>query len=306
MNNQFDLNSLRIFCCVARLSSFVGAALELGISAPVVTLRISELERQFGVKLFHRTTRRVHISDQGELLYAWARKLLDMADDMSDAMSCTKSDPVGSLRVSTTLRLGRNHVCPILSMLGMQYPKLDIWLEVVGTPLDIIAEGIDIDIRSGEVNEPHLIAHRIVKSQRILCAAPSYLERYGHPTSVAELAKRDCLLFRERDRAFSVWHLDGPNGSESVKVTGRMGSNHSDMVRSWALNGYGIIMFSDWDIAADIKSGKMIRVLPLHSQPADVWAVTPARLASSAKVRFSIEFLIDQLRSGPFALQGIE
>lgn len=302
VNNYPDLTDLRVFCCVARRSSFVAAAQELGISTAYVSKRVAGLEQRLGVTLFHRTTRRVRISDQGELAYAWARKILDDVEGMTIELSDTKSAPSGPLRVCTSLRLGRNHVAPALSMLGKQFPKLEIWLELVDRHVDLIAEGIDIDIRVGEVSEAHLIAHRIVGSQRILCAAPSYLERRGCPASLAELAQHDCLLFRERDQTFGVWRLDGPGGAESVKVSGRVGSNHSDVVRAWALDGFGIIMLSNWDVATEIRNGSVVRVLPAWSQPADVWAVTPARLASTAKVRFSIEFLIEQLQHGPFAL----
>ena len=302
--NNIEISDLEVLCCVARLSSFVGAAQELGISPAFVSKKIAGLEQRLGVTLFNRTTRRVRISTQGEVAYGRARKILDAIEAMSNEMSDTKVEPSGMLRVSTSLRLGRNHVSPILSLLGKQFAKLDIWLELVNTRMDMIEEGIDIDIRVGEVDEPHLIAHRIVKSERILCAAPSYLESRGAPATVHELAQHDCLLFRGRDQAFGVWRLDGPNGIESIKVTGRVGSNHSDIIRGLALDGYGIIMLSDWDVADDLKAGNFVRVLPQHSQAADVIAVTSSRSATSAKVRQSMEFLINRLRQGQFALQS--
>ena len=302
--NNIEFSDLQIFCCVARLSSFVGAAQELGISPAFVSKKIAGLEQRMGVTLFNRTTRRVRISTQGEVAYSRARQILEDIERMSDEMSSTKVEASGRLHVSTSLRLGRNHVSPILSRLGKQFPKLEIWLELVNTGMDMIDEGIDIDIRVGEVNEPHLIAHRIVKSERILCAAPSYLEHREAPTTVSELAQHDCLLFKGRDQAFGVWRLNGPGGIESIKVTGRIGSNHSDITRGLALDGYGIIMLSDWDVADDLNAGRFVRVLPQHSQAADVMAVTSSRSATSAKVRQSMEFLINSLRQGTFALQA--
>ena len=141
-----------------------------------------------------------------------------------------------------------------------------------------------------------------IKSERILCAAPAYLENRRTPTTVHELAQHACLLFTGRDQAFGVWRLDGPNGLESIKVTGRVGSNQGDIVRGWALDGYVIIMLSDWDVADDLREGKLVRVLPQHSQAADVMAVTSGRLATTAKVRQSMEFLINQLRVGPLCV----
>jgi len=302
--NNIELIDLRVFCCVARLSSFVAAAQELGISPAYVSKRIAELEQRFGVTLFHRTTRRVRISTQGETAYAWARRILEDIEGMAAEMSNAQADPSGPLRVSTSLRLGRNHVSPILALLGKKYPKLEIWLELVNSRMDMIAEGIDIDIRVGEVTEQNLIAQRIVRSERILCASPDYLQNRGTPASVADLARHDCLLFRGRDQPFGVWRLEGPGGVESIKVTGRVGSNHGDIVRNWALDGYGIIMLSDWDVADDLDSGALVRVLPHHAQPADVMAVTTTRSASSARIRCSLEFLVTQLREGAYSLRG--
>ena len=302
--NNIELIDLRVFCCVARLSNFAAAAQELGISPAYVSKRIAELEQRLGVTLFHRTTRRVRISAQGEAAYAWAQKILEDVEGMTTEMLNAQHDPTGPLRVSTSLRLGRNHVSPILARLGKKYPKLEIWLELVNSRMDMIEEGIDIDIRVGEVTEQHLIAQRVVKSERILCAAPAYLETRGAPASVADLAHHDCLLFRGRDQPFGVWRLKGPGGIESIKVTGRVGSNHGDIVRNWALDGYGIIMLSDWDVVDDLKSGSLVRVLPNHSQKADVMAVTTSRSTSSAKIRYSLEFLVEQMREGSYALHA--
>ncbi len=303
--NNIEIIDLRVLCSVARFSSFIAAAHELGISPAYVSKRIAELEQRFGVPLFYRSTRRVRISDQGEIAYAWARRILEDIDGMATEMSDAKIDPSGPLRISTSLRLGRNHVSPILALLGKQHPRLEVWLELVNSRVDMIEDGIDIDIRVGEVSEPNVIAHRVVKSERILCAAPSYLRENGEPACATDLARHECLLFRGRDQPFGVWRLDGPSGSETIKVTGRVGSNHGDIIRNWALDGYGIIMLSDWDVADDLRSGALVRVLPDHSQPADVMLVTSGRMTSSAKIRNSVEFLIEQLREGPFALQAM-
>jgi LysR family transcriptional activator of dmlA len=304
VNNDIKLIDLRIFCCVAHLSSFVAAAKELGISPAYVSKRIAELERRLGVILFQRTTRRIRLSAQGETAYVLARKIFADVDELSAEMSNVQAALSGPLRVSTSLRLGWKHVSPILAMFGREHPGLEIWLELVNSRVDMIDEHIDIDIRVGEVNEQNMIAQRIVESERVLCASPAYIEKRGAPNSVADLARHDCLLFRSRDQPFGVWRLEGPGGVESVKVSGRAGSNHGDIIRNWALDGYGIIMLSDWDVADDLDSGAFVRVLPGHAQPADVMAVTAIRSASSAKIRHAVEFLVTRLREGRYALRG--
>jgi len=303
VNNEPEVGDLRVFCTVARRASFVATAAELGMSPAYVSKRIGILEVQLGIKLFHRTTRRVHLSDEGEAVYASARKVLDEMTMLRDTAASTKIEPSGLLRISTSLRLGRNHVSHALSQLERRYPKIELWLELLDRRVNLIEEDFDIDIRVGEPTQPQLVAHRIVESSRILCAAPRYIERHGEPTALADLAQHECLLFRDREQAFGHWRLQGPRGLETVKVTGRFASNHSDVVRNWGLDGHGIFLLSIWDIASSLKDGSAVRVLPQYKEPADVWAMTSSRSTSSAKVRVCVEFLKLQLTDGPFALE---
>ncbi|SCK16235.1 transcriptional regulator, LysR family [Variovorax sp. HW608] len=302
MHNLPNLDDLHVFCTVAQRASFVATATELGVSQAFVSKRIGVLEKQLGVRLFHRTTRRVRISEDGELIYAAARKVLEDVGSMSELASSAKGEPSGQLRISTSLRLGRNHVSHVLSLLQRRYPKLDIWLELLDRRVDLVEEGYDIDIRIGEPTQPQLIAHRIALGSRILCAAPSYIERCGQPRSLAELAQHECLVFRDREQAFGVWRLQGPGGMDTVKVTGRFGSNHSDVVLNWGIDGNGILLLSVWDIAAHLKDGTLVRVLPDYREPADVWAMTSSRSRDSAKVRVCVEFMKRHLSKGKFAL----
>lgn len=302
MKNNWDLADLRVFCHVARRSSFSGAATELGVSPAHVSQRVSELERKLGAALFHRTTRRVVITEAGETAFAWAQRVLDAADALNREVTGSRKSISGAFRVSTSLRLGRNHVSPILALLSKRYPELDIWLELVDRRVDLLAEGFDVDIRIGDVSEPHLVAHPVAADVRVLCAAPAYLKRRGAPKSLADLARHDCLLYRERHQTFGVWRMSGPHGAESVKVAGRMGSNHSDIVRNWTLEGRGITLLAGWDVADELRSGSVVRVLPAYTQPADIWAVTASRLDNSLKLRACVDFLLQHLRHGPQAL----
>jgi LysR family transcriptional activator of dmlA len=296
------LDDLRLFCTAARRASFVATANELGTSAALVSKRIAILEKTLRVRLFHRTTRRVTVTEDGETVYQWAQKILDDIERMTEAVASIKTAPRGLLRISTSFGLGRNHVAPAISELKKRYPSLEVRLELLDRPVDLIGEGIDIDIRVGEVHEPNVIAHRIIQSSRILCASPAYLKQQGPPNVLADLAQHACLVIRERDQAFGVWRLYGPNGLQTVKVTGPLSSNHGDVVRHWALEGHGIMLRAVWDVATSLDAGELVRVLPLYRQPADVWAVSTARLANSAKLRVCVQFLQEQLKKGPFAL----
>nr|WP_245362855.1 LysR substrate-binding domain-containing protein [Pseudomonas sp. BP8] len=285
-----NLDDLDIFLQVARRASFAAVAEERGMSAAFVSKRIRMLEANLGVRLLHRTTRRVSVSEEGERVYQWALQIFEALQRMGDDLSAGQREPAGQLRIASSLGLGRRFVAPALSELAARYPQLDIRLDVHDRLFDLVAEGVDLDIRVGNVIAPHLIAKRLARNRRVLCAAPAYLQRRGAPKSLADLASHDCLAIKERDHPFGLWHLQGPDGEESVRVTGSLSSNHGEVVHQWCLDGRGVLLRSWWDVQDSIADGRLLQVLEEYQQPADIWAVYTAPLAGSAKVRVAVEF----------------
>jgi LysR family transcriptional activator of dmlA len=304
---NLQLDDLQVFCVAARRASFAGAATELGMSPAWVSKRIAALEASLQCRLFLRSARRVTVTEDGERVYAVARQLLQEVDGVFEAASARGLEPRGSLRISTSFRFGRLYLGPLLSRLAQRHPALDITLDVVDHRVDLLRDGLDLDVRIGEqVEEPHLVAHRLADSSRLLCAAPAYLARRGEPAAVADLAGHDCLVLRDRAQAFGVWQLQGPQGSlEKVKVTGRLASNNAEVVRGWALDGHGLLLQAHWDLADDLRAGRLQRVLPGHLQPASLWAVSTPRSATSAKVRACVAFLREALATGPMAFPAL-
>ncbi|MBB1605747.1 MULTISPECIES: LysR substrate-binding domain-containing protein [unclassified Pseudomonas] len=290
MNNLPNLEDLAVFVQVAKRASFAAAASELGMSTAFISKRIRLLEQNLGVRLLHRTTRRVSVSEDGERVYHWALRILDSVQRMGDEVSALHREPSGQLRIASSLGLGRRFVAPALSELAARYPQLDIRLDVHDRLVDLVAEGVDLDIRVGNEIAANLIAKPLAKNRRVLCAAPAYLERRGTPRSLAELTSHDCLVIKERDHPFGVWHLEGPSGEENVKVTGPLSSNHGEVVHQWCLDGRGILLRSWWDVHDSLADGRLVQVLPEYQQQADIWAVHAAPLASSARVRVAVEF----------------
>jgi LysR family transcriptional activator of dmlA len=291
MNNQPLLEDLRLFCFVVRNRSFVATATELGVSPAYVSKRIAILETSLKTKLMHRTTRRVAITDDGATIYDWSQRILEDVDQMAEMVSTTKTTPRGILRVCTSSGFGRNRVGPALSQLAKQYPSIEIQLELLDRPVDLIGEGFDLDIRVGSVSESSLIAKRIATNCRILTASPAYVEKHGSPTSLDSLSKHHCIVIRERDQATNVWRLTGPDGPATMRVAGLLSTNNGEIARQWALEGHGILLRSIWDVQGSIDCGKLVHVLPDYSQKADVWAVYTSRLSSSAKVRVCVQHL---------------
>lgn len=291
------LDDLRLFCQVAHKTSFAATALELGISKAVVSKRIGVLEAALQVRLLHRTTRRVSVTDHGEIVRQWAQRILEDVEQMGEAVAQSKLQPQGVLRICSSSGFGRNRLGPALSQLARQYPDLKIQLELLDRPVDLLGEGFDLDIRIGVVHEPVLIAHRIANNQRVLCAAPAYLARRGTPDTLAQLREHDCIVIRERDQDGRRWKLQGPHGEETVKVDGPLSANNGEIVHQWALDGHGIILRSVWDVESSMAQGKLLRILPAYQQAADVWAVTTSRLSNSAKVRACVQFLQQWLQA---------
>lgn len=291
MNNLPALDDLNVFVHVARRASFVAAASELGMSAAYVSKRIKLLEQSMGVQLLHRSTRQVSITEDGERVYDWARSILESVQQMSDEVTARHGEPTGVLRVISSQGFGRRFVAPALSQLAARYPQLDIRLDIQDRLVDLIDEGVDLDIRVGDQIAPHLRARHLARNWRVLCASPDYLQRRGMPNTLAELTNHDCLLIKERDRPFGIWHLEGPQGAETVKVTGGLSSNHGEIARQWCLDGRGILLRSMWDVQSDLTAGRLVQVLPDYRQDADIWAVYTSPLINSAKVRVTVEFL---------------
>lgn len=288
-----DLRDLRVFVETAKRSSFVRAAVALDMSAANVTKRIRMLEQELGVKLLHRSTRKVTVTEQGERIYQWALQILDAVDGMVAEVGVSQAEPRGSLRICSSFGFGRHIVGPAISQLIARYPQLSVRFEVFDRLIDITSEGFDLDIRVGDEIAPHLLARRLAVNQRVLCAAPAYLARRGTPRTLAELSSHDCLVIKERDHPFGVWRFR----DDVIKVTGPLSSNHGEIVVQWAVDGRGIVLRSLWDVAPLLASGALVQVLPDQTQEANVWAVYPSRLSSSAKLRVCVDWLEASLQA---------
>lgn len=282
---------LRVFTVVARKASFVAAAVELGVSTAYVSKRIRLLEAELAVKLLHRTTRRVAVTEQGERVFHWAQRVLDDVDQLLQEVAVTRQVPQGQLRICSSFGLGRKVLTPAISQLVERYPNLQVRIELFDHLIDVASEGFDLDVRVGDEISPHLIARRLADNRRILCAAPTYLARKGIPRSLGDLANHDCLIIKERDHPFGAWRMRSGSNEEMVKVTGPLSSNSGEMVVQWAVDGRGITLRSLWDVEPLLLSGQLVQLLPDWQQEANIWAVYPSRLYLSAKVRVCVEFL---------------
>jgi DNA-binding transcriptional LysR family regulator len=221
-------------------------------------------------------------------------RLLAELQELEQAISSSKAVPKGLLRVNATFGFGRRHIAPAVVEFARRYPEVEVQLELTDRSVNLADQAYDIGIWFGTIPDSRVVARRIVRNRRLLCASPEYLAKHGAPATPRDLQTHRCIVLRESDAAFGTWHLTRGSKQETVKVRGTMSTNDGETGVVWALAGFGILMRSEWDIHADIAAGRLVPVLKEWSLPSgDIFAVYPERANLSAKVSAFIEFLVE-------------
>lgn len=286
-------SELIFFSEIVKQGSLSAAARELGLTPPSVSKRLAQMEQRLGVQLVNRTTRRLSLTDEGELYRANAARILGELEDMERLVAGNRSAPKGLLRVNAPLGFGRIYVTPLVSKFVKEYPEVEIQLQLTDHPLNLVDESFDVGIRFGNLPDTRVIARKIAPNRRLLCAAPSYLKTHGMPRVPHDLTRHNCIVLRQNDSAYGTWHFTRGRHTESVKVRGALSSNDGEVTLNWALDGHGITLRAEWDIAKYLRSGRLQLVLEDYAAPpADIFAVYPERQHLSPKVRSFTDFLI--------------
>jgi DNA-binding transcriptional LysR family regulator len=300
MDTTIQPADLGFFSTLAACGSLTAAARELGVTTPAVSKRLTLMESRLGVVLVNRTTRRMSMTPEGQFYLEHARRILGEVDDLAQLLSRAKGTPTGLLRVNATLGFGRSHVAPLISKFVSQYPLVQLQLQLSVTPPSLGDDVFDVCIRFGEPPDARVIARRIAPNRRLICAAPAYLQRHGYPQTPKDLTAHNCIGIRQGDEAHGVWHLStaGRRRTESVKVRGNLVTNDGEIAVNWALEGHGVLMRAEWDIASHLRSGRLVQVLTQYETPdADIFAVYPQRLQHSIRVRAFVDFLAQGLQA---------
>ncbi len=254
--------------------------------------RLAGIEQRLGVRLLERTTRRIGLTHEGQVYLANARRILADIEEMERLVASNRAVPKGLLRVNAPLGFGRTYIAPLVSAFAKRYPDVDVQLQLTDHALNLGEEAFDVGIRFGDLPDARVIARKIADNRRLLCAAPAYLKKFGRPRVPADLGRHQCIVLRQNDAAYGVWRLSRGVRTAAVKVRGRLSSNDGEVALNWALDGHGILMRAEWDLAKYLRSGRLELVLSDYATPAaDIHAVYPERHHLSAKVQAFIEFL---------------
>lgn len=294
MDGFSDLN---LFALVARNRNLAAAARELGVTPPAVSKRLAQLERRLGVRLMNRTTRRLSLTPEGELYLANGSRILDELSELEQLVTRSRGEPAGLLRVNASFGFGRTYIVPAISEFVARFPSMQIQLQLTERPMSLQEEGYDLGIRFGEVPDARIYARLLRKNRRIVCASPAYLKQHGKPSVPHDLARHACIVLRENDSAYGTWHFSRGKRAETVKVDGALSSNDGSAVLRWALDGRGIAVRSEWEVAGHIARGELTPLLAEWSLPnADIHAIYLERNRLSAKLRAFVDFLGDFLK----------
>ncbi|BAL26945.1 LysR family transcriptional regulator [Azoarcus sp. KH32C] len=285
-------SELAFFCLLVKQGSLAATAREMNLTPPAVTKRLAQIEERLGVRLLNRTTRRLSLTNEGEVYFANAQRILGDIEEMESLVSGSRAVPKGLLRVNAPLGFGRSYIGPAISAFTKRYPDVEVQLQLTDRPVSLPDEAIDVAIRFGEIPDSRLIAKKIAANRRLLCASPLYLKSHGRPESPADLARHECIVLRQNESAYGMWRLSRGKQGETVKVRGKLSTNDGEVALNWALDGLGILMRAEWDVAKYLRSGRLEHLLPDYETPAaDIYAVYLERLNLSAKVSFFIDHL---------------
>lgn len=293
------LQELTVFARIVGTGSLSAAARDLGMSPAFVSRRLASLEARLGVRLVNRTTRSLHLTDEGAAYYETCTRLLAEIQEADAAVSAGRAEPRGVLRVALPASFGNQHVAPLVPKFAERYPDVQLALSLSDRTVNVVEEGFDLAIRIADLADSSLAARKLAPNRRVVCASPAYLARHGTPRTPEELAQHNCLA---TDFAMN-WDYRGPNGKPgSVRVTGRYCCDNWEVLREWALAGLGIALKSTWDVRRHLEDGSLVSLFPGYTFATDVaiYAVYPHRRHLPAKTRAFIEFLAESFGPEPY------
>lgn len=287
---------MKIFVEVARRGSFAAVARDRDVDPSSVSRAVALLEEEVGVRLFQRSTRRVTLTEAGEIYLVRIAAVVDELDHAREEARGMSSDPTGTLRMTTSVAYGNTCLVPLLPQFRQQYPNIKLELLLTDTLVDLVSERIDLAIRLGQQFEADFVATKLLDTHYRVCASPEYLNKSRAPTKPQELQQHNCLLFPLPDFR-SRWIFKNKKGSiEEVSIHGDVTILNALALRTCALSGMGPVLLSNWLIDEDIAQGKLIDLFPDYRVTANefnnaIWLGYPSRVHLPNKVRVMVDFL---------------
>ena len=282
---------LREFVSVVEQGGFTAAARQLNVSTSFVSRQVTRLEDRLDIRLLQRTTRTVHLTEMGRVYYERSREILDQLDALDSEMADLQEKPKGLVRITAAGEYAERFVAPAVAKFVSQYPEVSVDLEASMQVVDIIEEGFDIAIRMSALTDSSLIARKVEQRRIMVCASPSYLDKYGRPKTPDDLRTHNCLIFPSMP-----WRFKYPDRIQEVKVRGSWTSNNGRVLVAAAREGHGVVRFSEYYLEAHLQSGELEVVLEDYEiDDAATWVIYPNRRHLPTRVRYLVEYLLSEL-----------
>jgi len=283
---------MQAFAAVVDAGSFVRAAYALDVSKAAVSRYVGELESRLGVRLLHRTTRRLSLTPEGEVFNARCRELLGGLHEAEAEITSRSGEASGLLRINVPFSFGLLHLAPLWVEFMAQHPKVTLDVTLADRVVDLVEEGFDMAVRIARLANSTLVSRPLTSTRMVLCASPAYVRKRGKPTHPSHLTSHDVLAYSLLSMG-DQWEFTGPEGAVSVKVRPRMRTNSGDTCRVAALRHRGIVLQPTFLVGPDLLAGTLVELMPAwRSIDLGIYAVYPSRKFVSPKVRLMIEFLV--------------
>lgn len=293
-----NIEHLRLFVRLAVTQNISKAGQESGLSPAVASSYVSKLEASLGIRLVNRTTRKVALTEAGRAFLPHAEEVLASVAAARAAVGVGNSTPGGMLRVTAPASFGRMHLMPALPGFLQQYPALSLDLRLSDTIVDLVEGGFDVAIRNTELEDSSMIARKLAPDERIVCAAPDYLRRYGTPQTPQALTEHQCINLVGLEN----WVFGTANGQLNIKTDGRIRTDSGEAMRDACVAGLGLAVNATWSVYQHLQRGTLVQVLadyPLLSDTA-LWAVYPSSRLLAPKVRAFIDYCVDCYGDPPY------
>lgn len=288
---------MQAFAAVVDAGSFVRAAEALQMSKTAVSRLLAELEARLGVRLLHRTTRRLSLTVEGEVFHARCKELLAGVEEAEAEVTARADEAVGALRLNVPVSFGLLHLAPLWPAFIAQHPRVALDVTLTDRIVDLVEEGYDLAIRIAQLPASSLVSRKLSSTRLVLCASPGYLRRRGMPTRLAEIAQHAVLAYTLLAMG-EHWAFEGPQGPESVKVNPIMRSNSGDTCCAAALQHQGIVLQPSFMVGHHLRTGALVEILPEYRcLELGVYAVYASRKHVTPKVRVLIDFLVEAFRT---------
>jgi len=287
--------AIPVFVAVVESGGFSPAAKLLGISKSAVSKRINLLEQSLGVKLLHRTTRKISLTEAGEHFFEHAAIANNAAKDAEDAVAQLQGEPQGRLRINTPMSFGRLHIAPFIPAFLKRYPKISIDMVMSDEVIDLVGAGFDVAVRSGTLADSSLIARKLAPLHSVLCASPEYLKQHGTPLTLDDLKQHNCILF-SYSRDLKEWSFSQNGRTQAIEVSGNYQVNNSEALKEALLQGIGIGRLPTFVAGTEIKAGRLVPLFTDHDMnEQSIYAVFLERQYMPAKVRVFLDYAIEYL-----------